>query len=150
MSWKAIYDTTTGQIVANIFGSTDTHTANTDVGQAAIDPTDTSYPEDGANRYVDDPGGTPTLADRPANDCIIPEVCPEGAALTIADCPDGAEITITLSSDGSAVHSGTKSGGPGDYDAASLGTTEGQIMFVEVGGFPLRTVTGLVEVTAPL
>lgn len=147
MSWKAIYDTATGEIAFNVFGSAATHAANTGVGQAAIDPADAAYGEDTATRYVDDPGGTPTLADRPEMGAFIPDAMFVSGTLDLDDVPTDVAVTVTLNTDGTGKHSGT-SVGLETYDATPSSCSDGDVLFVELTGFPYQPMSGFVFVQA--
>lgn len=145
-SW-AIHDATTGEILRTIIGSSDLADENLESGEAKYDAAGELVSSQ--NRYVDDPGGTPSLADRSDMGATLPEVVTEGADLFITGVPDGATILVEQMSDASEVHSGTKGGGMGTYDAATTGAVEGDRLLVTVSKFPLKSVSGIVEVIAP-
>lgn len=145
MSWKVIYDESTGEILRCVFGSSATHTANTGLGEAAIDPSDDAYPEDGATQYVDDPGGTPTLASRPEIDVTIPDAMFESDSLEFVDLPADVDVLVVLNSTGATEHTGT-SVTLETYDATPASVTAGDVYFVELSGFPYQTKTGFVTV----
>ena len=141
-----IYDSTTGAVARTIVGDITLATANTGAGEAALDVGSARASSEKA--YVANPATAPTLTARPANTAVIPETVTAGDDLALASVPDGASVTVSLfSGDGSSVHSGTKSGGAGAYDASIGGTTAGDVLLVEVGTFPHRIVRGFVAVT---
>jgi hypothetical protein len=146
MAQVAICDDTTGEIVAYIIVPDGDLSANVGTGQVSVAITS---PVSTEGQYIDDPTGTPALTTRPTNTAVIPEVVQEGADLYITGTPDGATVTVLAITAGSTVHSGTKGGGTGTYDAATTGASEGDILSVEVSLWPYTTVRGLVEVTAP-
>lgn len=144
MSWRDIYDETTGEILYSVFGSSATITANTPTGYAAIEPSGNG-PTDAATVYVDDPGGTPTLTARPEMGATIPDAMFASDPLEIANVPAGVDIEVVLNSSGVVEHTGSTVTLE-TYDATPASVTAGDVYFVKLTGFPYQTMTGYVTV----
>lgn len=145
MSWVPIYDTSTGEILYQVEGSDDLVADNTPGGAAALDPVSASLQQDLA--YVDDPGGTPTLADRPEMGASIPDSMFVSGSLEIADVPAGVAVEVTLNSTGTSKHSGS-SVTLETYDATPASVSDGDILYVQLTGFPYQPMSGFVFVQA--
>lgn len=139
MATTAIYNATTGEIIAYVMVPDSDLTANIPSGAAALDFTDAAVIS-GQESYVTDPGGTPAISARPLFDSVIPDSLTAGDTLSITDVPDGATVTITSTGDGGGTH--TKAGGLGLLDAAVTGAADGDTLTIEISLWPYRPMTG--------
>lgn len=141
----AIYDSATGAVLRTIIGDSALAAANTGAGEAYLDVGISLASS--KRKYVSDPGSTPALSARPENTAGIPEIVTAGDDIDIVNVPDGSTVTVTLVfGSGTPIHSGAKSGGLGTYSASPTGAGSGDLLLVEVSGFPYVTVRGYVEV----
>jgi hypothetical protein len=142
MAQKAIFNSTTGEIVAYVSVPSGDVAANTPSGHAALAVTALV---DGSVQYVSSPGGTPAVATRPDFACTIPSSVLVGDPLSIPSVPTGAVVTITSTGSGGGAF--TKSGGLGTLDASISGAVDGDILTVDIALFPYRPMTGECLVT---
>lgn len=143
MAFKTIFDSTTGEVIGTILVPDDDVASNLEAGQAAKTATSLVSSVD---EYIADPGGAQTVTTRPAMTCVIPEIVAPGADLYITNVPDGAVVTIASTGSGGGTH--TKSGGTGTLDAAVTGSSDGDVLTVDIALWPYKGVSGEVLVTS--